>query len=46
MGTDNGDVAEDRPLDEPVEISFTPTEAGELRFTCGMDMFDGAIVVQ
>ncbi|MEQ9077750.1 MAG: cupredoxin domain-containing protein [Sandaracinaceae bacterium] len=39
-------IRRELPLDEPVEISFTPTEAGELRFTCGMDMFDGAIVVQ
>jgi len=33
------------PLNEPVEITFTPTEAGTLRFSCGMDMFDGSIVV-
>ena len=33
------------PLNEPVEVSFTPTEAGTLRFSCGMDMFEGSIVV-
>ena len=40
------DIRRARPLNEAVEISFTPAEAGELRFTCGMDMFDGTIVVQ
>ena len=34
------------PLNEPVEITFTPTEAARLRFTCGMDMFEGTIVVR
>lgn len=38
-------IRRDLPLNEPVEIAFTPTEAGSLRFTCGMDMFEGAIVV-
>lgn len=40
------DIRRDLPLNEPVEVTFTPTEAGELRFTCGMDMYDGAIVVE
>lgn len=40
------DIRRDLPLNEPVEITFTPSEAGRLRFTCGMDMYDGAIVVQ
>lgn len=40
------DVRRRLPLDEPVEVTITPTEAGELRFTCGMDMYDGAIVVR
>lgn len=39
-------IRRDLPLNEPVEVTFTPTEAGRLRFTCGMDMYDGAIVVQ
>lgn len=38
-------VRRDLPLNEPVEVTFTPA-AGRLRFTCGMDMYDGAIVVQ
>ena len=40
------DIRRDLPLNEPVEISFTPTAAGTVRFTCGMDMYDGTIVVQ
>lgn len=38
-------VRRDLPLNEAVEVTLTPTAAGTLRFTCGMDMFDGAIVV-
>jgi plastocyanin domain-containing protein len=40
------DIRRDLPLNEAVEVSFTPSEAGNLRFTCGMDMYDGTIVVQ
>lgn len=40
------DIRRELPLNQPVEVSFTPTEAGELRFSCGMDMYDGTIVVQ
>jgi plastocyanin domain-containing protein len=40
------DIERDLPLNEAVAITITPTEAGRLRFTCGMDMYDGAIVVQ
>jgi len=40
------DIRRDLPLDEEVAVTFTPSEAGHLRFTCGMDMYDGTIVVQ
>jgi cobalt-zinc-cadmium efflux system membrane fusion protein len=33
------------PLNEPVEIRFTPT-AGEIAFACGMDMFRGTVVAR
>ena len=33
------------PLGEPVAIEFTPTEAGEVDFVCGMDMQRGTIAV-
>lgn len=39
-------IRRDLPLNEPVEVPFTPTEPGRLRFTCGMDMYDGAILVE
>ncbi len=34
------------PLNEPVVITFTPSQAGELAFTCGMNMLRGTVVVQ
>jgi plastocyanin domain-containing protein len=34
------------PVGEPVLVEFTPTEAGELQFACGMDMMRGKVVVQ
>jgi hypothetical protein len=33
------------PVGETVLIEFTPTDAGEIAFTCGMDMYKGKIVV-
>lgn len=33
------------PVGETVLIEFTPTEAGEINFACGMDMYKGKIVV-
>ena len=38
-------IRRDLPLNEAVEVTLTPASAGTLRFTCGMGMFDGAIVV-
>ena len=37
--------ATDLPLGEPVAIEFTPTEAGEVEFVCGMDMQRGTIAI-
>ncbi|MGI8923326.1 MAG: efflux RND transporter periplasmic adaptor subunit [Fimbriimonadales bacterium] len=34
------------PLNKPVEVTLTPEKAGELRFTCGMDMLRGKVVVR
>lgn len=34
------------PLNQAVEITVTPTKAGDLRFACGMDMIAGKLVVQ
>jgi plastocyanin domain-containing protein len=34
------------PMNETVEIKFTPTHAGQLTYACGMDMIKGHIVVE
>jgi hypothetical protein len=34
------------PLNEPVTIAFTPANAGEVAFACGMDMLKGVVVVE
>jgi plastocyanin domain-containing protein len=34
------------PLNEPVTIEFTPQNAGELAFACGVNMLKGRVVVQ
>lgn len=34
------------PLNEPVLVEFTPEKSGTLRFTCGMDMFEGKVIVK
>lgn len=34
------------PLNEPVQIEFTPAKSGEIAFACGMNMLRGAVVVQ
>lgn len=34
------------PVGETVTVEFTPQEAGEVAFTCGMDMMRGKVVVQ
>ena len=34
------------PLNQPVEITFTPTKAGKFRYACGMDMITGVIIVE
>jgi membrane fusion protein, heavy metal efflux system len=34
------------PLNEPVDIEFTPAKAGEIAFACGMNMLKGVIIVE
>jgi plastocyanin domain-containing protein len=31
------------PLDQPVTVTFTPKEAGPIRYACGMNMISGTI---
>jgi plastocyanin domain-containing protein len=38
-------IRRDLPLNQPVEVTLTPT-AGTVSFTCGMNMFRGALVAQ
>ena len=38
-------IREKLPVGETVLIEFTPTEAGEIGFACGMDMMRGKLVV-
>lgn len=40
------DINQKLPLDETVEIRFTPTKSGKLGYACAMDMVRGEIVVQ
>jgi cobalt-zinc-cadmium efflux system membrane fusion protein len=40
------DIKRPLPLDEPVAIEFTPAEAGEIAFVCGMNMLKGVVIVQ
>jgi plastocyanin domain-containing protein len=39
-------ITRDLPLDEAVAVDLTTPASGTVRFSCGMDMYDGAIVVQ
>lgn len=40
------DIRRDLPLNQPVAIEFTPNKPGEFKFSCGMDMLRGTIVVK
>ena len=39
-------VKKELPLNEPVTLEFTPAQAGEIAFACGMNMLRGVIVVR
>jgi len=34
------------PLNQPVVVSFTPTDRGSFTFVCGMNMMRGQLIVQ
>ncbi|UJR78632.1 cupredoxin domain-containing protein [Sandaracinus amylolyticus] len=40
------DIRRDLPLNEPVAVDLTMPAEGRVRFTCGMDMYDGTLVAQ
>lgn len=39
-------ISKPLPLNKPVTVEFTPRKTGEFKFTCGMDMLRGKIIVQ
>jgi plastocyanin domain-containing protein len=39
-------VRRDLPLNQPVDIRFTPAKSGEIQFVCGMNMFSETIVIR
>lgn len=39
-------VKKELPLNEPVTIEFTPGQAGEIAFACGMNMLRGTLLVR
>jgi plastocyanin domain-containing protein len=34
------------PLNQPVEVTFTPSKPGTVRYACAMDMIAGALAVE
>ena len=38
-------IQRDLPLNQPVVIEFTPAKAGNITFTCGVNMLKGAVAV-
>lgn len=34
------------PLNTPIEVTFTPTKPGKVRYACAMDMIAGAFIVE
>jgi len=38
-------IERDLPVGEKVLVEITPTKTGDLKFTCGMDMFRGKLIV-
>ncbi|MBI5512196.1 MAG: cupredoxin domain-containing protein [Deltaproteobacteria bacterium] len=39
-------VRHDLPLNQPVEVAVTVPASGSLGFTCGMNMYQGSVLVQ
>ena len=38
-------IQRDLPLNQPVVIEFTPAKAGNMTFTCGVNMLKGVVAV-
>ncbi len=39
-------IRKDLPLKQPVAVDLTMPASGKVTFTCGMDMYKGAVVVE
>lgn len=39
-------IRKELPLNQKVTVEITPQEEGEFKFTCGMNMFHGKIIVK
>jgi len=39
-------IKQSLPLNQAVEVTFTPTKAGSFRYACAMDMIAGVIIVE
>jgi plastocyanin domain-containing protein len=42
---DGTDIKVALPLDKPVEVAWTPTKAGKVKFGCAMDMMIGGVLL-
>ena len=42
---DGTDIKLALPLDKPVEVAWTPTKAGKIKFGCAMDMMVGGVLL-
>lgn len=42
---DGTDIKVPLPLDKPVEVAWTPTKAGKVKFGCAMDMMIGGVLL-
>lgn len=39
-------ISKPLPLNQPVEITFTPTKPGQFRYACAMNMVAGVIIAE
>lgn len=42
---DGTDIKKDLPLNQPVEVAWTPTKPGKVKFGCAMDMMVGGVLL-
>jgi plastocyanin domain-containing protein len=39
-------ISQDLPLNKQVEVDYTPTKSGEVRYACSMGMVSGVLLVE